>query len=295
MAAARATAWCFTENVDPEIMAAALLDEGLPKGIRYIVAGYEKAPTTGQLHLQGYVQLTRQQRLSWLKKNLSHTAHFEPAKGSFAQNHDYCSKDGDYFELGTPTCQGARHDLLAVKEKIDAGVPLPQVYDQHFAESCRYSKFFKEYASTKIKTRDPSEGVEVEVHYGLPGKGKSRAVFSLYPDAYRKPVQSKWFDGYAGEETVIFDDFNGSWFTWALLMQITDRYPCTVETKFGHVNFAARRLVFTTNFHPKEWYSGEKHCLGALVRRITKVVFYSDSPICPIEVLDTPEKIKTMF
>ena len=39
------------------------------------------------------------------------------------------------------------------------------------------------------------------------GTGKSRWVAAIWPDAFWKAPESKWWDGYSGQETVVLDDF----------------------------------------------------------------------------------------
>ena len=39
------------------------------------------------------------------------------------------------------------------------------------------------------------------------GTGKSRWVAATWPDAFWKSPESKWWDGYSGQETVVLDDF----------------------------------------------------------------------------------------
>ena len=92
---------------------------------------------------------------------------------------------------------------------------------------------------------------------GATGTGKSRRAFETWPDAYRKMTNDKWWDGYHGEETVIFDDFKGSSMRLHDFQLIVDRYPVKVETKGSTVELSATRLVFTSNKHPSEWYSGD--------------------------------------
>lgn len=160
-------AWCFTENHEPEALVHALQEEGLPTGIRYLVCQLERAPNTRRLHLQGYVQLLAPQRLSWLKKNLSGTAHWARAYGSYDQNEAYCSKaetrvDGPW-RFGEATTQGKRKELEEVKDLLDNGVKVADLPAQgYFGSWLRYKKGFDDYVSMNSKRHAP-QGVKVEV------------------------------------------------------------------------------------------------------------------------------------
>lgn len=63
---------------------------------RYMVYGRETAPSTGTRHLQGYVCLANQAKLSAIRAKFG-PGWFKPAKGTPAQNLKYCSKSGDYY------------------------------------------------------------------------------------------------------------------------------------------------------------------------------------------------------
>ena len=43
--------------------------------------------------------------------------------------------------------------------------------------------------------------------WGPSGTRKSRFVAARWPDAFWKAPESKWWDGYSGQETVVLDDF----------------------------------------------------------------------------------------
>ena len=85
--------------------------------MKYKCSEQEKAPTTGQLHYQGYVVLKRHQRLSYVK-DIHMFAHWEVAHGSADQNRKYCSKEnnGSFKEYGSyaGSGQGTRTDLEGV-------------------------------------------------------------------------------------------------------------------------------------------------------------------------------------
>ena len=105
----------------------------------YICYGFEVAPSTGTKHIQGYIQLDSAQRYSFLhnyfdfkKDNETLKFHVEIANGTPEQNKVYCQKDGDFYEFGVATAQGARTDLKEIKEKIKENPKnLHQIIDEH--------------------------------------------------------------------------------------------------------------------------------------------------------------------
>ncbi|ALK03647.1 replication initiator protein [Alphasatellite 1] len=84
--------WCFTlfNYVLP-------LFSVLPPWANYIVYQEEICPDTSRKHIQGFINLKRPQRFSFLKKNLPDGAHIESCKGSASSNRDYCTKDASRF------------------------------------------------------------------------------------------------------------------------------------------------------------------------------------------------------
>lgn len=99
--------------------------------------------------------------------------------------------------------------------------------------------------------------MEIICYIGPSGTGKSRAAREAYPQAYWGP-KGKWWDGYCGQETVIVDEMYGHRFSFSELLQLLDRYPFQVETKGGVRQFTSRRIVFTSNQDPQDWYNAER-------------------------------------
>lgn len=93
--------WCWTLNnysPDDEKKILACLDE---TKCHYIIFGRETAPTTGTKHLQGYSEFAKPIRLAGVKKLFGFaTMHVEPCRGDAKSNIEYCSKGGDYVQVG---------------------------------------------------------------------------------------------------------------------------------------------------------------------------------------------------
>ena len=104
------------------------------------------------------------------------------------------------------------------------------------------------------------------VYWGAPGIGKSKKAWELYPEAYSKN-DTKWWDYYNGEDTVIWDDFTPDCCSWNHFCKLIDHNPLLVETKGGTVNFNSKLLFITSNIDPAEWWPNIPN-RDALIRRI---------------------------
>jgi len=67
--------------------------------IKYLCYGFEVAPKTGKVHVQGYLHTHNAIRLSTIRSFLP-GAHCEMCKGSPLENIEYCKKEGCFFEYG---------------------------------------------------------------------------------------------------------------------------------------------------------------------------------------------------
>lgn len=89
---ARVYQWTFTIQV--RTPTGWTLPAGAVNEVKYLVAQLEQAPTTNQLHWQGFLIAKKQLRIGQVKKLLNaEGAHCEPARASPQQNRDYCTKE----------------------------------------------------------------------------------------------------------------------------------------------------------------------------------------------------------
>jgi len=261
--------WCITwNNYDDPCLG---FDEDT---MQYMICGLEVG-MSGTPHIQGYVQFKERKTLKQLK-NIWPNQHMEIAKGTPSANQTYCSKDGQSHEHGK--CikgQGARNDLLAIKELIDNGEH-HRVREQYYADYIRYQKALK--ADIQHVTRDREELTELHIHWGTTGTGKSRFCFENYPGAYWKS-KGEWWDGYEQQETVVIDEFYG-WLPVDLMLRLIDRYPMQVPYKGGYTKFTSKRVIITANTSWQEWW----RCLddrlrAAFERRITSIKEYTTADL----------------
>lgn len=198
----RHRSWCFTQNN----YALSDCDRIASIPCKYICYGKEVAPRTGTPHLQGYVHFTQAKSFAAVAKLLP-GCHLLVARGSGAQNRTYCSKGGEFFELGD--CPGdssvggrmesARWDRCwehAVRGEID---------EIDTDQRVRYYTTLKKIGVDYMPAVKPLESTCGIWIFGLSGSGKTRSALARYPAAYIKP-RNNWWDGYQNEPVVLIDD-----------------------------------------------------------------------------------------
>lgn len=124
---------------------------------------------------------------------------------------------------------------------------------------------------------------------GAPGLGKTWYINNvLVPAAnrmgyqgepYPKGDKDKWWPDYDGEEIIIINEMNGSWFGWDQLLNLWDSEVggITVQNKGGHMPFNGKIWLLTSNVEPETWYNTKQAHVdnwAALERRITHRVAF---------------------
>jgi len=279
--------WCFTLNnyseEDYEVVRA--LFHNKANRISYIVVGKELGENKTP-HLQGFVAFSVRKQFATVKKLISERAHVEPMRSTPSKAAEYCKKDGDFFEKGLlpdeVKKQGARTDLSAIKEQLDAGRAvweIAQATTDGFSAVSRAHKFFLGY-ETAIDTPRNFQ-TQVYVFYGSAGTFKSTAahrfaqLFTVVRP--RHAGDGVWFDGYQPNvhRAALLDDFYG-WMPFNNLLELLDRYGCRVQVKGGTVQWKPHSVCITSNTSPERWYKyGEHMHYPALQRRLAHVFKYT--------------------
>lgn len=209
--------------------------------IQYMVYQIECCPETKRSHVQGYVEFRSMTTLRQCKKVLmDDAAHLEKRRGTQSDAINYCTKEESRIEgpftVGEKAVQGRRNDLRKALDDIKNKVPINEVIDEN-PPLLRYYTQLEKYQRNAIEPRDRNEEVIVEVLVGEAGSGKTRYIHEKEEDLYIVPDSngdSVWFDGYLGEEAVLFDDFYGG-IKYCMMLKLLDRYPIRVPVKGGYV------------------------------------------------------------
>lgn len=267
--------------------------------LSYIVWGLETAPTTGKLHWQGYLELSIRTKLSTLKKLYAATSygdwfktiHWEVPKhyDTWEECRAYSLKDGgERFEWGTGTYdkvlskrkQGKRTDLDDMRDAIQSKRVKTTTDLENYVGLTYQGMLFGDRLLRNARPERP--GVpDVYWLHGRTGVGKSRYAHEFIDELNHSRGYDcwmafdnslKWFDGYGGQEIVLFDDFRGSDAHFPTLLRITDRYVCRVPVKGASAWWSPRIIIFTSSQSLEAGFGflGESDRSDQFVRRVSE-------------------------
>ncbi len=241
------------------------------EGISYHVIGYEKAPTTGTPHIQGYITFkstkTRKQVVSLLPDIFVEKTRNRKAMDA------YCQKAGEFDVVDNRVRSKAGATARAVLALIKETGSLDRVEEEHPGY---YIRHFSALERIAIRYADASRPRPVVLwFYGETGAGKSFQADVLGgKDAYWHSGLYRWWPLYQHHKTVILDDIRGDFCPLHTLLRLFDGYPLAVEVKGGHRLVKADKFIVTTATPPTMFYpskSGNDGDVRQLLRRLTTV------------------------
>lgn len=221
---------------------------------RYIQYGYEKAPTTGTPHLQGFTVFENPRTLKAAIKVFPAGTHVEMCRGTAEQNMKYTKKDGDnVYERGDRPMSQAEKGLKGEEYWRDIEIKLKEFRDDELPPSFTIGNE-RSFERLKYKRfRDtPKEDVETKHrwYYGPTRTGKSRkAREGLSSDQLYLKKLNKWWDGYTGQDIVLLEDIDDSHKYMLHDLKIwADRYAFPAEIKGGMIQLRPKLIIVTSNY-----------------------------------------------
>lgn len=284
----------YCEGKEPEIRLPELPFDLARPEISHFSGQWEAGDSRG-IHFQFYVEYRDRVRIPQARRYLEDgrgrpfSGWLEPTRSSAAL--DYVRKDrtriGERIEIGKPGGGSGGNGTLSEMFSFlqnggsvqECSTRWPFLYSKNVNAVAKWGAQFD-------RPRNPKNEVECIIYYGKTGTGKSRKAFEENQMAYRKKP-GKWWDGYKGEDTVIFDEYrppfqddyktSGDTQEMSLveLLRVLDRYPLQVEYKGGSCQCRATKFIFTTNHNPLDWFRGNNQ-VPALRRRIRTIIEFRE-------------------
>jgi len=279
---------------------------------RYFVAGNETCPKTGKSHIQGFIMFKNDRSFSAVRKELF-PCHIEQRKASVEKNLQYCSKDGDFIEIGEPSHQGQRTDLKQLHDDMfkknmtteDVMYEQPDMFQvclqygrgmDRATEVALGRKLWADWRASQApeilrdwmnfrKVRKAGNEwcpPEVICIWGPPGIGKSKLAWEMCQDPCTLMLSgdraNPFVHGWNGGPCVIFNDFDTSTANREWLLNICDGYPIHINLKGGSASWNVMKILFTSNDDPNLWYVDSKGGNDAWKRRIKVVNMFEKNP-----------------
>jgi len=268
--------FCFTWNNYPENAEAALrrfFDEKTPT---YMIVGKEVGES-GTRHLQGYIHLKERMSFNRLKERFP-TVHFEQAKGNAEQNKTYCSKEQDFFEMGTCPKGAGKASKESWKDILDAA----EKGNWSFLKE-NYPRVWVTMSEKLISKRIPATtticgDLQNEWWFGATGTGKSKLAWEKYGVICYQKMLNKWWDGYDAQPVVIIEEWSPKNEVTASALKIwADRYPFTAQIKGGVLQkIRPAKLIVISNYPLDECFPDSRDA-EPLRRRFKQFEFPNDS------------------
>lgn len=233
---------------------------------------------TAYVHYQVYLVLKERKRLTWLKKHIHPTAHWEKKRGTIAEAVDYVSKmdtrvpGGKQFEFGTMPKEGhevasAAADAKRLRDKDDIKLDMQGYLDRlNKGEYIAWRDipvdvqlqpgFLMAYKqATKDMLGPMREDLKIITLIGPPGCGKSYAIAKLFPQAgkWLKGNNGSWFCN-AKSDVMVFEEFSGQ-IELQNMLKYLDPYPLCLEVKGGTEPANYRLVIITSNTPIDSWYT----------------------------------------
>jgi hypothetical protein len=297
----RSRKWQLTIN-NPE-------ENGYPHSfIREILGSFEtirywcmadEVGEEGTPHTHLYIHFKNVTRFSTLKNKFP-KFHMLTANGTSQQNRDYIYKEGkwekdkkrethkpetreEYGEMPQER-QGARNDMDDIYDMLASGMTVDEIIEecpQHKIKISQLEKNRQMHLAKKYKKM--YRELEVTYVHGETGKGKTRDILQRYDyEVYRVTNYDHPFDGYNGEDVIIFDEFRNSLKLSDMLIYL-EGHPQTLPARYANRQACYTKVYIVSNWDFMKQYTeirkNDKESIDAWTRRIHKLTEYTQNDI----------------
>ena len=205
----------------------------------------------GTYHTHLFLYRKNQMRFAQIKSKFP-TAHIDYCRGTTQENRDYVRKEGKYKgtdkeetnlkntfeEFGDCPFeeQGKRNDLNELYALIKDGLSDYDIIESNPKYMTQFNKIDRcRQVLLEEKFKNTFRYLQVEYWFGATGRGKTKTVMEHYgyENVYRVTNYKYPFDGYRGQDVIVFEEFFDSIRIQDMLTYL-DGYPLELPCRYNN-------------------------------------------------------------
>ena len=262
------------------------------KGCLYWCMSDEIGNEGGTYHTHVFMVCSGAVRFSTMKKRFE-GAHFDVCKGTSADNRDYVFKLGKWSNTAKEETrvegtqeewgelpverQGHRNDIDTLYSMIKQGLSNYEIIESDPQYMLNLDKI-ERARQTVLEERYKNEWRDLNVTYiyGTTGTGKTRSVMEKYgySNVFRVTDYDHPFDGYKGQDVIVFEEFRSSLRIDDMLKYL-DGYPVEIPCRYANKIACFTKVYIISNIALTEQFPNvqkeQAETWNAFLRRIGKV------------------------
>lgn len=266
----------------------------------------------GTPHCHFFLAFANAIRFSTLLK-LFEGGHFEMCNGTCEQNRDYVFKIGKYKgtdkeETNLPETReefgempverkGKRNDLDDLYDMVQAGMTAAEIIKDNPSYMIRRKEIEDMiYDRQTEQFGNVYRQMDVTFVFGSTGTGKTSDIIRQnggYKNIYRVVDYKNPFDGYSGEDVIVFEEYRCQ-FNISLLLNAIDGHPFDLPCRYHNKVACYTKVFFTSNWALKDLYKDVQHddseTWYALLRRIHHVKQYTGETVRNMSIKEYCDK-----
>ena len=259
----------------------------------------DETATTGTYHTHVYLFTHSPVRFSTLKNRLP-TAHIEKAYGSSRENRDYITKSGKWAntDKSETSVAGTFFEFGKLPTEAEEKSPVMQQLLHNVKDGMTNTEIVEQTPSMAFRIREidvlrqtllaeqysvENRKLEVTYLYGSTGVGKTRGIYerhnprSIYRVTNYRAGRGISFDGYHGQDVLVFEEFSGQ-IPIEDMLNYLDIYPLSLPARYNDKTACYTTVYITSNLPLEKQYSSEQwdrpETWRAFLRRIHNVIEY---------------------
>lgn len=266
------------------------------KNVVYWCMSDETGLDSGLFHTHLYIVFKNQIMWETMQKRFKGVHREMVIKGTSQQNRDYVFKEGKWLndekgetnhrdsheEFGELPNErsGKRTDLDELYSMIKDGYSTYEILEYNPKYMLRINDIERTRQLVhEQQFKDVWRNLDVTYIWGATGVGKTKYVMDKHKpsNVYKVDDYKHPFDGYRGQDVVLFDEFRSD-IKMGDMLKILDGYPLELSARYNNKVACFTKVYFCTNIDIRDQYCNiqqdEPETWKAFLRRINRVKYH---------------------